>query len=212
MRTALSVVFTLCPPGPGGTEDVHSDVLVLDLHVHLLRLGQDGHSRGGRVNAALSLGSGHALYPMDARLPPQQTVGPLAPDGDDGLLEPAQRAFAKRERLPAQPVPLRESLVHAIEVGGEEGRLVTAGAGPDLHDGITSVVRVLGQEQLVQLLTDGFDLGSGASQGPPSRGRRAPDPTRRRARGPAPARARGARAGRPDARRARAACARARGL
>ena len=27
MRTALSVVFTLCPPGPGGAEDVDLEVL-----------------------------------------------------------------------------------------------------------------------------------------------------------------------------------------
>ena len=53
MRTAESVVLTLWPPGPGGALDLHPQVLVLvDLDLHLVGLGQDGHRGGRRVDAA----------------------------------------------------------------------------------------------------------------------------------------------------------------
>src|SRR6266568_3857163 len=51
-------------------EHVDPEVLVFDLHVDLLRLGEHRHGRGGRVDATLCLGDGHALHPVDARLVP----------------------------------------------------------------------------------------------------------------------------------------------
>ncbi len=57
---------------------------------------------------------------------------------------------------------LAEALVHAVEIGGEEGGLVSAGAGADLDDGVAGVVGVLREEQRVELLADGVDLGGEA--------------------------------------------------
>ena len=48
--------------GPAGPEDVDVEVPVVDLHVDLVDLGQDGHRRGRRVDAALALGDRHALH------------------------------------------------------------------------------------------------------------------------------------------------------
>ena len=42
-------------------------------------------------------------------------------------------------------------LVHPIEVGAEQGGLVSTGAGPDFHDGVAVVVGVTRQQQLVKL-------------------------------------------------------------
>ena len=53
MRTAESVVFTLCPPGPDDAEDVDAEVLVLDLDVDLFGLGQHGDRRRRGVDAPL---------------------------------------------------------------------------------------------------------------------------------------------------------------
>ena len=102
MRTALSVVFTLWPPGPDERKTSILRSLRLDLDVDLLGLGQHGDGGGGRVNAPLRLGGGHPLDAMHAGLAPQQPEGLGPPHRDDGLLDPAQRAVAQGHRLPAQ--------------------------------------------------------------------------------------------------------------
>ena len=97
MRTALSVVFTLWPPGPLRAEDVDAQVLVLDPDVHLLGLRQHGHGGGRGVDAPLRLGDRHALHPVHARLAAQRAVGVVAADREDGLLE-AARGCPRRGR------------------------------------------------------------------------------------------------------------------
>ena len=42
----------------------------------------------------------------------------------------------------AQPAPLGEPRVHAEQLGGEQRRLVAAGPGADLDDGVAVVERV----------------------------------------------------------------------
>ena len=62
MRTAESVVFTDCPPGPGRAEHVDLEVVRVDLDVDLLGLGQHRDRCRARVDAALALGRGDALH------------------------------------------------------------------------------------------------------------------------------------------------------
>ena len=63
-----------------------------------------------------------------------------------------------------EPWRSRVALVHAVEVGREQGGLVAAGAGADLHDGVAVIVRVAGEQQLVQLLGQGGDFVGKSSQ------------------------------------------------
>ena len=49
-------------------------------------------------------------------------------------------------------MPLGKALVHAEEVARKDGRLVTACATPDLHDGVLGVIRIRGDEQYLDLL------------------------------------------------------------
>ncbi len=46
--------------------------------LHLLRLGHHRHRDGGGVDAALGLGLGHPLHPVDAALELEAAVGSLA--------------------------------------------------------------------------------------------------------------------------------------
>ena len=62
----------------------------------------------------------------------------------------------------------RETLIHAKQVRGEQRRLVTAGAGPHLEDGVARIIPVAWQQQQLQgLHLDGkagfdlLDLGAG---------------------------------------------------
>src|SRR5438093_3154870 len=50
---------------PLRAEHVDPEVLVFDLHVDLLRLGEHRHGRGGPVDEPLRLGDGYALYTVD---------------------------------------------------------------------------------------------------------------------------------------------------
>ncbi len=52
--------------------------------------------------------------------------------------------------------------VHAVEVGGEEGGFVAAGAGADLDDDVLLVGGVLRQQRQLQLLVELRDLGGEA--------------------------------------------------
>src|SRR6185369_13964720 len=56
------------PAGPPGGGDGDVEVLVVDLDVDIVRLGE--HGDGGRrgVDAPLGLGRGHALHAVDAAL------------------------------------------------------------------------------------------------------------------------------------------------
>ena len=90
MRTALSVVFTLCPPGPDDRKTSILRSLRLDLDIDLLGLGQHGDGRGGGVDATLGLGGGHPLDPVHARLPTQAAEGLGAAHGDDRFLDATQ--------------------------------------------------------------------------------------------------------------------------
>ena len=69
-------------PGPAGAHAIDLEVLVLDLHVHVLGLGQ--HRDGGRrgVDPALGLGDRHALHPVHTALVLQPAVDLVA--GDEG--------------------------------------------------------------------------------------------------------------------------------
>ncbi len=56
------------PARAAGVEDVHAQVVRLDVHVHFVRFRQHGDRGRGGVYAALGLGYGHALHAVDAAL------------------------------------------------------------------------------------------------------------------------------------------------
>jgi hypothetical protein len=54
------------------------------------------------------------------------------------------------DRLDAPSLPLAVAGVHPVKLGGEERRLVAAGAGADLHDGGAVVERIMGDEERLE--------------------------------------------------------------
>ncbi len=96
-------------------------------------------------------GRGNPLHPVHPRLAAQQTEGLGATDREDHFLDAARGAFAERDDLDRQALALHEALVHPVEVGREQRRLVAAGAGADFDDGVAIVQRVARQQQLVEL-------------------------------------------------------------
>ena len=57
--------------GPAGAHDVDAEVLGADVHLRLLRLRQDGHGHGTRMDAPGTLGLGNTLDAVYAALPAQ---------------------------------------------------------------------------------------------------------------------------------------------
>ena len=105
-----------------------------------------------------ALGRRHALHAMHARfeLEPREHVA--AGDRGDRLLDSRRcrsRDSSMHLELPA--VQRGIALIHAEQIGGEQRRLVAAGAGAHFEDGVALVGLVLGQQH--ELARWRFELG-----------------------------------------------------
>ena len=149
--------------GPGGAEGVHAQVGGVDLlGLDFGGLGHDRHGRRRGVDAALGFGLGHALHAMGPGLELQPRVGALADDAGDDFLVAAVFALALGNDLELPAVSLGVAGIHAEQVAGEDRRLVPAGARADLEEHVAVVVRVLGEQQLLQRGLQGLGLLGGA--------------------------------------------------
>src|SRR3989441_1756164 len=136
--------------GTAGPKHIDAEILVFDLDVHLFGFGQDRDRRRRGVNATLLLGDGYALHPMHAGFVAQDSVRLGTARGEDGFLEPTERAGGKREDLDFPAATLAEARVHPEEVCREQRRFIAAGPRPDFHDRVAIVERIGGTEQLPQ--------------------------------------------------------------
>src|SRR5262249_21415611 len=118
----------------------------------------DGARRG--VDAALRLGLGHALHPVAARFELEPRVGALSDDARDDLLVAAELGRALGDDLDLPALALGIAGVHAEDLAGEERRLVAARARSHLEEDVALVVRVLGQQRLLQLAFDPLHCGT----------------------------------------------------
>jgi hypothetical protein len=147
------------PAGTGGPEHVDLEVVGVDGDVDLLGLGQHGHCRRGSVDAALRLGGGHPLHPVDPRLSSQAPERVPPPYREDDLADATKRGAALRNQLDAQPVALAIAGVHPVKIGRKKGRLVAASARPDLDNRVAVVERISRDQEFVQFRPGGLHLG-----------------------------------------------------
>ena len=147
IRTAESVVLTLCPPGPGRAEDVDPQVVRVDGDVDLLGLGQHQDAGGRGVDAALALGGRHPLHAVHAALElqprPDALVRSRRLDRHRDVLVAAEVGVLRVEDLGRPAAPLGVAQVHAQQVAGEQRRLLAALPRLDLEDDVLVVVGVL---------------------------------------------------------------------
>ena len=101
--------------------------------VDLLGLGQDGDGAGGGMNAPLGLGFRNPLHPVGAAFVLQPRIDLVAADQGDDFLEAAAVRFGGAHDLHPPALAVGIAGIHAKEVGGEQGRLLAAGAGADLR-------------------------------------------------------------------------------
>src|SRR2546422_10959436 len=119
MRTALSVVLTLWPPGP-----CERNTSIRRSFSSIFTSTSSASGSTATVAAdvwmrPLRLGDGNALHPVDARFVPQRPVDTGAPCGEDGLLQAPEISLRERDDLDLPAPPLAEPRVHAKQRGGE---------------------------------------------------------------------------------------------
>mmetsp|Transcript_9135 Transcript_9135/g.22413 ORF Transcript_9135/g.22413 Transcript_9135/m.22413 type:complete len:334 (-) Transcript_9135:570-1571(-) len=136
----------ILPTRPAGPSRLELDVIHVELHAHIIRLRHDGHGRGGRVDAALSLGDGNTLHPVHPRLEFEFAVDLVALHLHHGWL--------LRYDLAPPPLVTGILLVHPQQVLCPYAGLVAARARPDLHDDVLVVVRIRRQQQYLEFLLE----------------------------------------------------------
>src|SRR5690606_4894000 len=62
--------------------------------------------------------------------------------------------LGEAHHLDFPPLGIGEATIHAEEVAGEKGRLLAAGAGPDLEDDVLVVVGIAGEEENLEFLAE----------------------------------------------------------
>ena len=152
MRTAEYVVLTLWPPGPLEQKVSIRRSFVVDLDVDFLA------PPAVRRRWPWTCGCGRSL-----RSPARAARGGRRSRISAGCRRRALRSSAMTSFKPPTPLsllrqhvdlpalPLGVARVHAEEVGREERRFVAAGAGADFEDDVLRVVRILRDEQHLQL-------------------------------------------------------------
>src|SRR5215468_10831716 len=151
------------PARARGAIDVDADVPLLDLDVHVLRLGEHGHRDGGSVDPAARLRGWHALHAMHPALELEPAPSAAALYEENDLLEAAHTGRMAVHDLHPPLLRLSVLRVHARKVGGEEARLVAPRPRPNLDEDVLVVVGIPGNEEGTQLLLElglaGGELG-----------------------------------------------------
>src|SRR5262249_46168157 len=98
----------------------------------------------------LLLGLGHALHAVGAALVAEVRVDVVTADAEDHYLEAALLAGAEGDVLHLPALVTDVVGVHIVQVAGEEGGLVAAGAGPNLHDKAAEVLARVEQQEVLE--------------------------------------------------------------
>ena len=124
------------------------------------QLRQHRHGAGARVDAPLRLRFRHALHAVHAAFKPETRKSVRAADDKIDLADTAELGLAAVDDLHREALPFGVHGVHAEKIGGEKRALLTADAAADLYDDVFPVVRVLRQQEDLQLLRRAFHAGA----------------------------------------------------
>src|SRR5947209_7868403 len=115
------------------------------------------------MHPALLLRHGHALHAVHAAFVLELAVHFVAANQRDHFLQPAHWRFAAGRYFKFPALRLAVPRVHAKNLGREQRCLIAAGSGADFEHHVLFVVRILRQQQDLELLLDleffRFELG-----------------------------------------------------
>ncbi len=135
-----------------GAEHVDAQVVFLDVDFHLVGLGEHGNGCRGGVDAALAFRLGNTLHAVNAALELHDREHLVALNLELDFLVAAGLGRRNVHGFDLPALMVAEALVHLVQVAREDGSLVAAGSGADLHDDVLLVGRVGGNEHELDVL------------------------------------------------------------
>ncbi len=141
-------------------ESIDTNVVHVDLHIHLFRFRENGYRCSRGVNASLGFRRGYALHTVYTRFELHFAIHIFSFYFTDNLLISAvcTLGIVHNRRAPAHF--FEKALVHPEKIAGKNGRLIAAGTSPDFQDDVAAVVGVLGDEQFFDGLFQLFQSGN----------------------------------------------------
>ena len=150
----------LLPARAGGAECVDLQLGGVKMEFSLFQLRQHRHGAGARVDAALRLRFRHALHAVHTAFKPKTRKGVRATYDEIDLPDAAELGLAAVDDLHREALPFGVHFIHSEKIGGKKGTFLSADAAADLHDDVFPVVRVLRQQEDLQLLRRAFHAGA----------------------------------------------------
>ena len=120
--------------------------------------GQHGDGARARMCSALRFRCRNALHAMATRLKPQLAVDAVALNAKHNFLVATKITRRLRHDFGAPTPPLAIPQVHPRQIGGEQCRLVTPGAGANLDERIACVIRIVRQQCELQFAMQTLDV------------------------------------------------------
>src|SRR5438876_965858 len=148
--------------GTGGPEDVHPDLVLPHVHLHVVYLRDDRDGREARLPTARGVERRDPHEPVHTRLALEEAVGVLARDLDGRRLDPRLVSGEKVHDLRLEPRALAPAEVHPEEHLRPVLGLRTARARVDREDRRLDVVRPRHHDlqlELVEVLAEARDAG-----------------------------------------------------
>jgi hypothetical protein len=137
--------------------DVDAQVLVVDLDVDLLRLGQHRDRRRRGVDPAARLGRGHALDAVDAAFELQLREHALPRHAGDDFLEAACVGRRAGDQLDPPALRFGITLVHPEQIAREQRRFVATGARAHLEHRRALIRGIARQQRERELAVRGLE-------------------------------------------------------
>ena len=150
-HTTVHLVHVLAT-GTATAEGIPLDFTLIDVYVKRLGLRQYSHACSRCMYPTLGLGHRHALNAVHARLILQSAIDVIARDTEYHFLETAHSTLTATGHLHVPALGLAVAGVHARQITGEQGCLVTARSATNFEYHVLAVFRILGDEKKLDFL------------------------------------------------------------
>lgn len=145
--------------GAARATDFDAEIFGFEFDIDFLGFREDGDGDGGGVDAALGFGGGDALDAVDAGFVFEMAEDLIAGDAEDDFLEAADFGGAAFEVFAAPAAALGVALIETHQLRSEEGGFVTTGTGADFDEGVAVLVRIGGEEGVLEVAGELFSFG-----------------------------------------------------
>jgi hypothetical protein len=139
--------------GPGGTEGIDFQIARIDFwQFRLWHRWHHRHRAGRGMDTALGFGFRHALHAVTARFKLQLAVNAVTRHFGNHLFVTAVFTHVFAHDLNPPAASFSVTAIHTEQIASKNGRFVATGSGAYFQETIAFIVRILWQQQHLQLL------------------------------------------------------------